>query len=129
MKTRIHFYFRTRKEPKSRGSLILGTLQTCKDNKSFEERVKNIEANDERVAEYLRKTRSLSVKFSKLTEMKDSQANALPVVKRNAIKPTETLIYNRINKCGSSTLLSTHLNNEYIHSFSLSSSKRGYVQK
>ena len=89
-----------------KGGIVFGTLQICKDHKVFKERVMKIEKTDKHLAEYLRKTRPLSVKFAHLTEMGDPQAMALPVIKTNSTTKTDTVIYNRINKCGSSTLLS-----------------------
>ena len=74
----------------------------------FKERVRKIAKTDKHLAEYLRKTRPISVKCAHLTERGDPQAMLLPVIKSNIITKTDTVIYNRINKCGSSTLLSTY---------------------
>ena len=89
-----------------KGGIVFGTLQICKDTKVFKDKVMKIEKTDKPLAEYLRQTRPLSIKFAHLTEMGDPQALALPVIKTNITTKTETIIYNRINKCGSSTLLS-----------------------
>ena len=89
-----------------KGGLVLETLQVLKDPKEFSEKVNKIGKKDWHLAKYLMNTRVLSVKFAKLTEMGDPQAMALPVVKTNSSTKTDTVIYNRINKCGSSTLLS-----------------------
>ena len=89
-----------------KGGIVFGTLQICKDTRVFNEKVKKIEKTDKDLAEYLRQTRPLSLRVDKLTEMGDTEANNLPVVKTNITSKTQTIIYNRINKCGSSTLLS-----------------------
>ena len=89
-----------------KGGQVFGTLQICKDTRVFNDRVKKIEKTDKHLAEYLRQTRPLSLRVAKLTEMGDTEAGTLPVEKTNITNKTQTVIYNRINKCGSSTLLS-----------------------
>ena len=89
-----------------KGGMIFGTLQICKNTQIFNQRLRKIQQTNKHVAAYLKKTRPLSLKFAKLTNMFDPEASALPVVKSDNVRETETVIYNRINKCGSSTTLS-----------------------
>ena len=114
-----------------KGGLVLETLQVLKDPKEFSETVNKIGWKDWHLAEYLINTRAFSVKFAKLTKMGNPQAMALPVIKKNATRKTETIIYNRINKCGSSTLLSEYcpLLSFMFKTYVISSPQWCYVQE
>ena len=96
------------------GGQVFGTLQIFKDPREFRIRVRTISRTNRHLAEYLTKTHPLSLKFAHLTEMGDAQAMALPVIRTNQTIKSETVIYNRINKCGSSTLLSKHFLLSYV---------------
>ena len=55
------------------GAQIFAALQVCKSPASFQARISQLRQSDGRVASYLARTRPLSLAFSRLTSMSDTE--------------------------------------------------------
>ena len=88
-------------------SAAFSILQTVRDHQEFNKKVSEIRRKNPKLGHYLKKSQRLSEKFYQLTLMSDKEAVSLPVKAVKTVnKTSKVIIYNRISKTGSSTLLS-----------------------